>query len=81
LGFSPFTAFSATAEQGITELAHTAEKAIPLVAFPYSLRPYVPHSVWDRSRGRKLGGNGERKIERHSKGTEIEKKRGVTKCL
>lgn len=37
--------------------AYTAEM-IPLVAFPYSLRQYMVHSVWDESRGRKQRGTG-----------------------
>lgn len=48
--------------------AYTAEKVIPLRAFPYSLRQYILHSVWDESRGRKLGGTGrggERGTVRH----------------
>lgn len=38
--------------------AYTAEKLIPLMAFPYSLRQHLLHSVWDESRERKLGGTG-----------------------
>lgn len=37
---------------------YTAEKVIPLMAFPYSLWQHILHSVWDESRGRKLGGTG-----------------------
>ena len=56
--FLLFIGFSGKAEQDITALAYTAETVIPLVGFPYSFRQYIPHSVWDESRGRKLGGTG-----------------------
>lgn len=43
--------------------AYTAEKLIPLTAFPYSLRQYMLHSVWDESREENWEGQGEEERE------------------